>query len=203
MTQTRYDLRPELLVIGGLVGLVGALAPNVLNLIAASIAEHDFVADTISDLGRGPHKWIMDLGFYLNAAGLIALALAAAHLHLGGWGWSVGILCLTLLALMTTLVGVWDDFGGRDLSVHTALTYFLFPLYLIGPLAMRSSIAKISPRPATLFVIAAGAWTVLSIGFKLAPNSYDGIVEKIAVLATLFWIVPLSLVFLREGRQRA
>lgn len=121
--------RPELLIVCAIVGLIGAVAPTVLNVVASVVAEHDFVADTISDLGRGPHKWIMDTGFYINAAGLLGLAIASAHAHFGRTGWSVGILCLALAGLVTVLLGVWDKFGGNgDMSVHTRLTFFLGPL---------------------------------------------------------------------------
>ena len=65
--------RPELLVFCGLVGLVGCIAPIGAMVWATVVKKHGFVADTISDLARGPHKWIMDGGFYLGAAGLLAL----------------------------------------------------------------------------------------------------------------------------------
>ena len=47
--------RAELLIFCGLAGLVGSLLPLVLNAIGLLVAQYDFVDDTISDLGRGPH----------------------------------------------------------------------------------------------------------------------------------------------------
>ena len=198
--------RPELLLFCGLAGLAGCIAPLLAMAISVPVAEHDFVADTISDLGRGPHHWIMDGGFYLNAAGLLALAIAGAHLHLGRTGWSVGVICLAFLALVITLVGIWDEFGTtsrtEDMSVHTQLTFALAPLYLAGPLAMAGGVAQVSPWMRPTFFVSAALWAVFAVAFKLAPDAYDGVLEKIAVAATLLWTVPLSLLFLRRGRAR-
>ncbi|WP_425093507.1 DUF998 domain-containing protein [Tropicimonas sp. S265A] len=195
--------RPELLVVCGIAGLVGSIAPTIMNVIASTVAQHDFIADTISDLGRGPHKWIMDTGFYISAAGLLGLSIGAAHAHLGRAGWSLGIFVLALTALFTVLLGVWDKFGnGDDLSVHTRLTFALGPLYLLGPIVMAKGIATVSKRMVPVFYASAVLWLVFATAFKLAPTAYDGILEKIAVLATMLWTVPLSWILIERGLQR-
>lgn len=195
-------LRTELLWFCGVTALFGAVAPIAFNLIASVIAQHDFVADTISDLGRGPHKWIMDTGFYFSAAGLIAASIGTAHAHLGGWRWSVGIFVLSFLALVTVLIGVWDKFGNSDdLSIHTRLTFALGPLYLLGPVLMAPSAAKAMPSANVLFYTSAALWAVVATWFKLAPTEYDGLVEKLAVLATLLWTVPLAVILLRLAKE--
>mgnify|MGYP001797789695 FL=1 len=199
--------RPELLLVCGLLGLLGNLAPLVTMTIAAGIAEHDMIADTISDLGRGPHKWIMDTGFYLNAAAMFALAIAAAHLHLGRWGWSMGILTLAVLSLLITMIGLWDTFhSGQNpppgRSVHTRLTYGLAPLYLVGPLVMAQGAARLHGWMAPAFYTSGGLWIVFAVAFKLAPDGFDGLMEKIAVTATYGWSLPLAWLFFHQGRRR-
>lgn len=196
--------RPELLTLCGFLGYAGNLAPLPALLLALTLAKHDLIADTISDLGRGPHHWIMDTGFYLNAGGLLALAIGAAHLHLGRWFWSLGILCLALLALVITLLGIWDEFhtvGSEttQLTVHTKLSFALAPLFLIGPLAMARGAAQAARWTGTAFVVSALLWAVLATAFKLAPTGYDGILEKAAVAATWGWTLPLSHILLRRG----
>lgn len=200
--------RPELLLVCGLVALTGNLAPILTMVISAGIAEHDMIADTISDLGRGPHRWIMDTGFYLNSAAMLALAIAAAHLHLGRTGWSLGILVLALLALLTTMIGLWDAFHtGPDnppgMTVHTWLTFGLAPLYLAGPLLMAPGAASLHPWMKPAFVVSAVCWIVFAVAFKLVPTSFDGLIEKIATLATYGWTLPLAGLFLLEGRRHA
>ncbi len=96
--------RPELLMFCGAVGLIGNIAPMITIIWAAVVIDHNFIADSISDLARGPHRRIMDVGFYVNAAGLLALAIGTAHAHLGRAGWSLGIFALAFLAMVVTLL---------------------------------------------------------------------------------------------------
>ena len=199
--------RPELLFVCGAVALLGTLAPLVTMTISALITDHDFVGQTISDLGRGPHKWIMDTGFYMNSAALLALAIGAAHLHLGRAGWSFGIFALAVLALLTTMIGLWDAFhtAGNNppgMTVHTWLTFGLGPLYLIGPVLMAPGAAKVHPWMKMAFYASAILWIVFAAAFKLVPTSVDGALEKIAVAATYGWTLPLAWVFLKLGLGR-
>lgn len=200
------ERRPELLLVCGIVALLGNLAPLVTMAIANGIAEHDFVADTISDLGRGPHKWIMDTGFYMNAAAMLALAIAAAHLHLGRARWSFGLFALALLALLTTMIGLWDAFHTAEhnppgMTVHTWLTFGLAPLYLAGPILMAPGAARLHGWMKTLFYTSASLWIVFAVAFKLVPTTFDGLMEKTAVAATYGWTLPLAWLFLRAGLE--
>lgn len=201
--ETRTE-RPELLIVCGCLALLGMIVPIILILVATSLVEHDFVSDTISDLARGPKKWIMDGGFYANAAGLLALAIGSAHHHLGRVTWSIGIFTLALIALVTVLLGLWDQFhtvsnNPPGMTVHTKLTFFLGPLYLAGPLLMAYGAAQRDRVFAILFIASAVLWTILALAFKLAPNGYDGILEKAAVLATMLWTGPLAWILLTRG----
>ncbi|SPJ23465.1 DUF998 domain-containing protein [Palleronia abyssalis] len=199
--------RPELLMFCGLMGLAGCIAPFVTIVWGTAVADHDFIADTISDLARGDHKRIMDVGFYLNASGLLAIAIAAAHAHLGKVGWTLGVFALSFLALVVVLLGLWDEFNdvggpGTDMTVHTQLTFLLGPLYLIGPLVMAKGAGGISPTYGWLFVASAAIWALFAAAFKLSPDSIDGIVEKIAIGGSFLWTVPLSFLFIARGYEK-
>lgn len=199
--------RPELLLFCGIVGFIGSLTPLVTLLVSWPIAEHDFIADTVSDLARGPHKWIMDLGFYVSAAGLLGLAIGAAHAHLGRMAWSLGIFCLCFLALVVVLLGLWDEFHNvgdeaTGMTVHTKLTFFLGPLYTAGPLLTAKGAAGISRTYGWLFVASAVIWLSFAAAFLMAPTEYDGIIEKIAIGATLLWTLPLSHIFFWRGYDK-
>ena len=199
--------RPELLIFCGIMGLVGNVMPIVAIFWGWAVTDHAFVADTISDLARGEKKWIMDVGFYFHAAGLLALAIAAAHAHLGRAGWSVGIFCLAFLALDVVLLGLWDEFGasadtGGGMSVHAKLSFVLGPLFLLGPLFMAPGIAGLSRTCAVLFVGAAVTWGIFATAFKLAPDGFDGLLEKIAVVCAMAWTVPMSVLYLARGYDK-
>lgn len=189
-------IEPMLLLLCGALGLVGSIAPTLAMVWAGMVAEHDFIADTVSDLGRGPHRWIMDTGFYLNAASLLGLAIGAAHAHPGARLWTGAILCLALLALDIVAIGLWDAFGrtadGDGMSVHTKLTFGLAPLYLLGPVLMWWVFREGRTGLARLFLISATLWIIFATAFKLAPDGIDGGLEKLAIAATLLWTLPLS-----------
>ncbi|QFU09969.1 hypothetical protein PARPLA_00468 [Rhodobacteraceae bacterium THAF1] len=197
--------RPELLTFCGFAGLLGSIIPIIAIFYATQVTQHDFIADTISDLARGEKKWIMDVAFYFNAAGMLGLAIASAHAHLGRAAWSMGILFLAFLALVVVLLGLWDEFGataeGDGMAVHTQLTFALGPLYLVGPLFMAQGVAGEHPHMRWMFIIAAIGWFVFAVAFKLVPTSIDGILEKIGIGATYLWTIPLSLLFLNRGRR--
>jgi len=200
--------RPELLMFCGLAGLVGNVMPIVTIIWATSVTEHHFIADTVSDLARGQHKWIMDFGFYVDAAGMLGLAIAAAHAHLGRTAWSLGIFCLAFTALVVVLLGLWDEFHDASydppgMTVHTKLTFVLGPLYLAGPLLMARAASAVSPLYGLSFLVAAGLWLAFATAFLLAPTAYDGILEKIAIAATMLWTLPLSWLFLARGLEKS
>ena len=48
--------------LGGLLAIVGNIAGSIV------VPGHDFVADTISDLGAGRYEWIQDFALYGFAA---------------------------------------------------------------------------------------------------------------------------------------
>ena len=203
--ETLDGLRPELLIACGLMGVLGNLAP-LLTLVIGNlmVPEQGFFADTISALGDGELHYIMDTGFYLNAGGLLALSIGAAHYHLGRWDWSLGIFALAFLALTVTLIGIWDEFhtaadNPPGLSVHTKLTFALGPLFLVGPLLMIRGARRVWSGYGPLFIASALLWAVLATIFKLAPNDIDGLFEKLAVAATLLWVLPLSILMVRAG----
>ena len=200
--------RPELLILCGAMGILGPVAFTVATLVMQILVpNHDWMADTISDLGDGPMQIWMDCFFYLQGAGLIALAVAAAHAHLGRWGWSAGILMLTLLALAIVLLGVWDEFYTRPdpphLSVHTRIAITLLPLFTLGPLAMAAGAARIDERYRRMFLASAALWPVLALTYYFGPDGWDGLLERIAGAVTLLWTVPLGWMFLSRGLRKA
>ena len=108
--------RPYLLLLLGALGLFGCVS-MIAGTIAAQIVVpgHDWIADTISDLGAGRYEFIVDIGIYAFSAALIACALLCAHVHFGDGWWSTGTIGLALLGLIVFLVGARNEYGDRVL----------------------------------------------------------------------------------------
>lgn len=201
------DERPELLILCGALGLVGGIAMVVGVVILQTITpDHDPIKNTISDLSRGDLAIWMDMFWYANAAGLVALALGSAHLHLGRWAWSAGTIALALISMDVVMLTLWDEFGttsdAEALSVHTRLAMVLFPLFLAGPLLMAGAIARVGQVYRWLFISSAGLWAVFALVYFYGPDPVDGLMERIAGACTLLWTLPLSWIFLKRGLRR-
>ena len=95
--------------------MVSAIAVLIADFV---LPDHDWIADTISDLGAGKFEFIVDIGIYaLSSAlssALIATSLMAAHVHLGGWRWSLGAVGLAVLGLIVFLIGARNEYGDND-----------------------------------------------------------------------------------------
>ena len=192
----------------GAAGLAGPLLFTLgILVLGLAMPGHDPVRHTISDLGRGPQAVWGDTLFHLNAGGMVALAIGAAHAHPGGRGWSAGILCLALIAPVLVMLGLWDEFdtdaGPGNWSVHTWLSILLFPLFLIGPLAMISGAARGGPVPPRLFAASAVLWPLLALAYFLGPDAVRGLLERAAGMATLLWTLPLGWLLLSRGLAAA
>lgn len=197
--------RPYLLIALGGLGIIG-ICSLIIGTIAAQmvVPGHDWIADTISDLGAGQSEIVMDLALYGFAAGLMATALAAAHAHLGGVFWSVGTLSLAILAGLVVVVGARNEYGDGDsdgIVIHIYLVYGLGVLFLTAPLCMASGIARDHVRSSRVLVGLAVLWAVVAPIFLLSPNWIDGLVERILGLVACGIVGVLSWIFLSRGRR--
>ncbi|MGR3463146.1 DUF998 domain-containing protein [Limimaricola sp.] len=193
--------RPYLLLLAAGLGFLGCLS-LIGGTIAAQIVVpgHDWIADTISDLGAGEWEIIMDVALYGFAAGLFALALAAAHAHLGGIGWSAGVFSLAILAALVVIVGARNEYGDADsdgVVIHIYLVYGLGALFLAAPLSMAAGFGRHHPGARRTLIGLAIAWAVMAPLFLMVPTTIDGLAERglgliacgmVAVMSWVFWI---------------
>ncbi|MEM7711157.1 MAG: DUF998 domain-containing protein, partial [Pseudomonadota bacterium] len=130
---------------------IGGCVVFALSILIADfvVPDHDWIADTISDLGAGRYEYIVDIGIYCFAAALIASAVGASHAHLGGRGWTVGIYGLIVTGLIVFLVGARNEYGDADQDgtvIHVYLVYALGVAFAVIPWAMSRGAAAISDR---------------------------------------------------------
>ncbi|WP_323767489.1 DUF998 domain-containing protein [Marinovum sp.] len=196
VSQTQYpEARRGLVTALSLYACLGCVIFAVTILIADFVVpDHDWIADTISDLGAGRYEFIVDIGIYAFSAALIATALLAAHLHLGGWEWSLGLLGLALLGLIVFLVGARNEYGDQDnegVVIHIYLVYALGLLLLLVPLALARGARLHSPGHARILIGLALLWLVSAPVFFFLPTDIDGLYERylgviaMAMVATL------------------
>ncbi|MFX0547463.1 DUF998 domain-containing protein [Roseovarius sp. S1116L3] len=196
--------RPWLLIALGVIGLGGCAALIIGTLVAPYyVPNHDWVADTISDLAAGEWELIMDIALYGFAAGLMATALAASHAHLGKSGWSIGVISFAILAALVVIVGARNEYGDNDnegVVIHIYLVYGLGVLFALVSAVMQAGLRTAGHGHAGWWIIALGiGWTVMAPVFLMSSTGIDGLLERILGLFACGMVVALSLVFLRRG----
>ena len=194
---------PHLLRGLSLIAFAGC-ALLALSILVADVVvpDHDWMADTISDLGAGRYEYIVDVGIYGYAAALLACAVGAAHAHLGGRRWSWGIYGLILLGLIVFLVGARNEYGDADQDgavIHVYLVYALGALFAVIPWAMADGLDVASPRLGFAARAVSVAWIPMAPVFFFLPDGADGIYERVLGLVTFAFVAAMALAFRRRA----
>ena len=194
-----------LLVWLGAYAILGCAVFAVSILIADFVVpDHDWIADTISDLGAGRYEFIVDIGIYAFSASLISLALLAAHAHMGGWGWSVGIVGIAILGLIVFLVGARNEYGDNDTEgvvIHAYLVYVLGLLFTVVPWVMSSGASRAGGVYGLTLKITSVVWALSAPVFFFLPTGIDGLYERYLGLIAFVMVITLAVLFIRRGRK--
>lgn len=195
---------PMLMIGLGYFAIVGCVIFVVSILIADFVVpDHDWIADTISDLGAGQYEFIVDIGIYAFSASLISIALLAAHVHMGGWRWSAGILAFALLGLITFLVGARNEYGDNDsegVVIHIYLVYALGALFFASPLLMAHGAGRASRRYKYTLAALAIVWALSAPVFFMLPDGVDGLYERYLGVIAMAIVVTFAWFFINRGR---
>jgi len=163
------------------------------------VPDHDWIADTISDLGAGQYEYIVDVGIYTFSASLISIALLAAHIHMGGWRWSIGIVGLAMLALIVFLVGARNEYGDSDTDgavIHIYLVYALGAFMAVIPLFMAAGAGRAGGRYGLVLKGIGALWILCAPVFFFLPDTVDGIYERYLGLIAFAMVVTLARFFM-------
>ncbi len=170
------------------------------------VPDHDWIADTISDLGAGRYEFIVDIGIYAFSASLLAIALLAAHLHLGGPRWSLGIVGLGALALIVFLIGARNEYGDNDsegVVIHVYLVYVLGILMSAVPWLMSGGAYRVGTGYGQALVAISIVWTVSAPVFFFLPTEIDGIYERYLGLIAFALVATFARLFIQSSRLLA
>lgn len=197
--------RPNFLKGSAVIAIAGCIVFAVSILIAdVVVPDHDWVADTISDLGAGKYEFIVDVGIYAFSASLIACAVGAAHAHLGATGWTVGIYGLIVTGLIVFLIGARNEYGDNDNDgwvIHIYLVYVLGLTFAVMPWAMAAGAARVDRRLGTVCKGITIIWVLAAPVFLFLPTGVDGVYERGLGGITFVFVAALALTF--WGRARA
>lgn len=197
--------KPELMLALGYYAIFGCVVFTASIFIADMVVpNHDWIADTISDLGAGKYEYIVDIGLYAFSASLIALALLAAHVHMGGWGWSLGLVALALLGLIVFLVGARNEYGDKDsegVVIHIYLVYALGALLAAIPFLMAHGARRAGAIYGTILPAFGYVWIICAPVFFFLPDSIDGIYERFLGLLAFVPVITLARLFIMRAHR--
>ncbi|NDV49733.1 MULTISPECIES: DUF998 domain-containing protein [unclassified Salipiger] len=198
--------RPALMHALVLLAIFGCVALTASILIADFVVpDHDWIADTISDLGAGRYEFIVDTGLYAFSAALIGLAVLAAHVHLGAWDWSVGIIALIVFGLLVFLIGARNEYGDNDSEgwvIHTYLVYALGLAMATACFALARGAARVGPRYRTILIGTGVVWCASAPIFFFLPTAVDGIYERYLGAVSYVLVLTLAHLFHQRAKQR-
>jgi hypothetical protein len=199
--------RPPLLRVLAVIAYLGCAA-LIGGTFAAQlmVPDHEWMADTISDLAAGRLEIVMDVALYGFATGLFATALSASHVHLGGIGWSAGLLALAVIAALVVVVAARNEYGDGDdegVVIHIYLVYGLGALFLLAPLGFSAGLEADHPRARRALIGLAILWGLSAPVFFFLPTSIDGLYERYLGLIAVAILLTLALVFHARARAAA
>ncbi len=196
---------PHILRGMAVIAMVGPVIFAISILIADFVVpDHDWIADTISDLGAGRYEFIVDIGIYAYAGSLIALSSGSAHAHLGGRGWTAGVYGLILTGLIVFLVGARNEYGDGDnegVVVHVYLVYALGAAFAIIPWGMSAGAGAIDRSYGIVCKAVTVLWIPMAPIFFFLATGYDGLYERILGLITFIFVYAIALTL--WGRAQA
>lgn len=198
---------PALTIALGWYAIIGCVIFSIAILIADFVVpNHDWISDSISDLGAGKYEFIVDIGIYAFSASLISIALLSAHIHLGKWPWSLGIVGFAILGLIVFLVGARNEYGDSDsegVVIHIYLVYALGFLFAASPLALAQDAECIGTANCRILIGLSVLWMVSAPVFFFLPDSIDGIYERyLGVIAFAITIMVARLFLQRANRLK-
>ncbi len=197
--------RPNTLLLGicGWVGILGAVAVLISNLVGSAVVpDYNWVADTISDLAAGRYEIIQDVGLYAFAGSLLACSVGASHAHDGSDRWSLSVIALSLMAALVVVIAARNEYGDSDpqatWGVHLGLVYLLMLLFLFATVLMAPGLGRVRPRYLVGSLLCTGLFVVSAGAYFVAPNGYDGLVERAVALVSIAWVAIVSSMLLER-----
>jgi hypothetical protein len=189
----------------GWAAILGVVSAALANLIASGIVEdYSMVSQSISALAAGERSWIQDLGLYILAVGIAALALG-----LGAWqshhrSWMMGVAALSLIALDIVAIGFFHGYAKEDVSgthLHTYAVYALGLLFAATASLAGISLRRSEKRVSVFSFVIWFLWILSAPFFFSVPSSWFGLYERGLGLLLLAWICVMGWLLWNRNRE--
>ncbi|MAM63206.1 MAG: hypothetical protein CMH11_17100 [Maritimibacter sp.] len=191
------------MILLGWIVIAGCTALAAAILIAdVAVPNHDWIADTISDLGAGRYEFIVDIGLYSYSIGILSAALLSAHVHLGGKRWSIGIFALLIFGLLVFLIGARNEYGDADSDgwvIHQYLVYGVGAAVLVIAFTMAKGLKRANDRYAYAMRGLGALWMISAPVFFFLPTDIDGLYERALGVISGAILITLAIFFIRRG----
>ena len=179
------------------LAILGAVAVVVANLVAAWLhPETGLFADTISNLAAGRYHWVLDAALVLFGVGMIAIAFALWPQSLDGWRWKLGSLLIGLSGLGIIVIALWNEYGDGEpggTTIHLETVIALGVAFTVGTWLVAPGLSRVRTYWAALSVWLGIFWLVAGLAFFfLAPDGWDGLIERLAAAAMVIWAVSMA-----------
>ena len=187
--------------------LVGAAAVVLANLVAAWLHEETgLFADTISNLAAGRYGWVLDTALVLFAVGMAAVGWALWRYRLDGWRWHAGAVLTGLVALAIAIIALYNEYGDGDTggtTIHLEVVIGMAVAFTVLTWLLAPGLSRVGDGWAAFSALMGFGWLLIGLAyFFLAPDGWDGLIERIAAGFMVMWALGMALLVGREREAR-
>lgn len=177
--------------------LLGAVAVLVANIVAARLhPETGFFADTISNLAAGRYAWVLDGALTLFALGMAAVGVAMWRYRLDGWPWRTGAVLTVLVAASIVVIAFYEEYGDGDaggITIHLEIVVAMALAFAAATWLVAPGLTRVGGRWSAFSMLLGLGWLLLGLAFFfLAPDDWDGLVERGAAALMVVWALTMA-----------
>lgn len=189
--------------IAAVLMLIGAVAVVLANLVAAWLNdETGLFADTISDLAAGPWGWVLDAALVAFAVGMAAIGWALWRYRLDGWRWHAGGVLVMVVALGIAVIALYNEYGDGDtggVTIHLEVVIGMAVSFTLVTWLLAPGLTRIGERWAAFSALMGFGWLLVGLAyFFLAPDGWDGLIERVAAGFMVAWGLGMARLVGRE-----
>ena len=186
---------------------LGAVAVVVANIVGARLHdETGLFADTISNLAAGRYSWVLDGALIAFAVGMAAVGIALWRYRLDGWRWHAGVALLMVTAAAIVVIALYEEYGDGDTggtTIHLEVVIGMAVAFALTTWLLAPGLTRIGDRWAAFSALTGFGWVLLGLAyFFLAPDGWDGLIERLAAGFMVLWAVGMAVLLGRERTAR-